>query len=107
LRGHEARHGQEFFIDGDEEAFAAGEDGAVGALDFGLVEEFAAGLSVGLCWPVEVAADEDQRHIEWDGTKVVDLHMAGHGKDVEWAVELAHGFVEERGDDTVGSDRWR
>ncbi len=25
--------------------------------------------------------------------------MAGHGEDVEGAVELAHGFVEESGDD--------
>jgi hypothetical protein len=27
--------------------------------------------------------------------------VAGHGEDVERAVELAHGFVEERGDDAA------
>ena len=39
---------EESFVDDDEEAFGAGEDGAVGGLDFGLVEELA-GLR-GLRW---------------------------------------------------------
>jgi hypothetical protein len=86
----EACGGQEFFVYDDEEAFGAGEDCAVGVLDLGLMEELAA-------FAAEVAADEDERFVEWGGTDVVDLHVAGHGKDVEGAVELAHGLVEERG----------
>lgn len=49
----------------------------------------------------EVAAGEDERFVERDRTKVVDLHVTGHGKDVEWAVELAHSLVEQGSDDTA------
>ena len=38
--------GEVSWADGDEEAFGSGEDGAVGALKFGLVEEFAVGGAV-------------------------------------------------------------
>lgn len=48
LRGGEAGGGEEFCVDGNEEPFAAGKDGAVWALDFGLVEELAVGCAVGL-----------------------------------------------------------
>ncbi len=95
----EAGEGEELFVDGDEEAFAAGEDGTVGVLQFGLVEEFAAWGAVGLVGAVEVTADEDERLVERCGAEVVDLHVAGHGEDVEGTVELAHGLVEEGGDD--------
>ena len=61
-------------------------------LEFGLVEELAA-------FAAQVAADEDERLVERGGTQVVDLHVAGHGEDVERAIELAHGLVEERGYD--------
>src|SRR6202044_287776 len=43
LGGGEAGGGQDAFIEGYEEAFAAGQDGAVGALEFCLVEDFAVG----------------------------------------------------------------
>lgn len=43
----------------------------------------------------EMATGEDQWLVQWGGTEVVDLHVAGHGENVERAVELAHGFVEE------------
>lgn len=48
---------------------------------------------------VEVAGYEYEGLVEGRGFEVVDLHVAGHGEDVERAVELAHGLVEERGDD--------
>ena len=35
------------------------------------------------------------------GAEVVDLHVAGHGEDVEGAVELAHGLVHKGGDDAA------
>ncbi len=88
----EAGGGEELGVDDDEEAFGSGENVAVGVLDFGLVEELAA-------FAAEVAAGEDKRLVEGDGAKVVDLHVAGHGEDVEGAVEFAHGLVEERGND--------
>ena len=90
----EADEGEEFFVDYDEEALGTGEDGAVGALDFGQVEKLAA-------FAGEVAAGEDEGLVEGDWVEVVDLHMTGHGDDVEGAVELAHGFVEKGGDDTA------
>ncbi len=99
LGGGEAGGGEDFFVEGDEEAFGAGEDSAVGTLDFGLMEELAVGGAVGLGGAVEMAGDEDQRLIERHGPEVIDLHVAGHGEDVERAIELAHGLVEERGDD--------
>jgi hypothetical protein len=97
----EAGGGEEFCVDGDEEPFAAGEHGAVWVLDFGMVEDLAVGGAVRLCGAVEVARDEDERLVKRDGAEVVDLHVAGHGEDVEGAVELAHGLVEERGDDAA------
>jgi hypothetical protein len=39
---------EDAFVEGDEETFAASKDGAVGALKFGLVEEFAVEGAVGL-----------------------------------------------------------
>ena len=86
----EAGECEESGVDDDEEAFGASQDGPVGALDFCLMEELAP-------FTVEVAAGEDKRLIEGDGVEIVDLHVAGHGEDVEGTVELAHGFVEEGG----------
>ena len=42
-----------------------------------------------------VAAGDSEWLIQRDGAEVVDLHVPGHGEDVERAVELAHGFVEQ------------
>ena len=47
LRGGEAGGGEYFFVDGDEETFAASQDGAVGVMDFGLMEELSVGSAVG------------------------------------------------------------
>jgi hypothetical protein len=63
-------------------------------LEFGLMEELAA-------FAAEMSADEDERLKERGGAEVVDLHVARHGEDVERAVELAHSFVEESGDDAA------
>ena len=49
----------------------------------------------------EVPADKDEWLEERRGAKVVDFHVASHSDDVEGAVELAHGFVEEGGDDAT------
>ncbi len=42
LRRCEAGGSESFFIEGDEETFGSGEDGAFGAAKFGLVKELAA-----------------------------------------------------------------
>ena len=65
------------------------------------MEEFTVGSAVWLCGAAEVASDEDERLVQRGGAEVVDLHVAGHGEDVEGAVEFAHGLVEERGDDAT------
>ena len=101
MGGGETCGGEDFFVEGDEDAFGSGEYSAVGALDFGLVEELAVGSAVGFGGAVEMAGYEDQRLIERYWAEVIDLHVAGHGEDVEGAVELAHGLVEECGDDAA------
>src|ERR1700722_2831505 len=55
--------GEGSFVDDDEEAFAASEDGAVGVLNFGLMEELSA-------LAADVAADEDEWLVEGNGTEV-------------------------------------
>ncbi len=51
--------------------------------------------------------DEDERLVERGGAKVVDIHVTGHGEDVERAVEFGHGLVQKRGDDaTVDVAGW-
>ncbi len=94
LGGGEAGGGQDFFVEGDEEAFGSGEDGAFGVAELGLVEELAA-------FALQVLTDENERLVERGGAEVVDLHVAGHGEDVEGAIELAHGLVEECGYDAA------
>jgi len=63
------------------------------------VEELAVGGTVGFGGSSEMTCDKNERLIERGGFKVVDFHVAGHGEDVERTIELAHGFVEECGDD--------
>ncbi len=99
LWGGEACSRENPFVEGDEESFAAGEDGAVGALEFGLVEELAVRGAVGSGGAVEVTGYEHQGLVERGGFEVVNLHVTRHGEDVKGAVELAHSLVEERGDD--------
>jgi hypothetical protein len=57
LGGGEAGGGENSFVEGDEDAFGAGEDGAVGTLDFGLMEELAVGGAIGFGGPAEMAGD--------------------------------------------------
>jgi hypothetical protein len=59
LGGGEAGGGEDALVEGDEEAFAARQDGAVWALEFGLVEDFAVGCAVGSGGSVEVAGYQD------------------------------------------------
>ncbi len=80
------------FADGDEHALTASEYGAIGELEFGFMEQLAA-------LPAQMGADEDEGLVERGRAKVIDLHMPSHGEDIERAVELAHGFIHESGDD--------
>jgi hypothetical protein len=99
LWGGEAGCCENAFVEGDKDTFAAGEDGAVGALEFCLMEELAIRGAVGFGGTVEVSRYQDERLVERRGLEVVDFHVACHGEDIEGTVELAHGFVEERGYD--------
>ena len=64
------------------------------------MEELSARSSV-FRWTVEMTAYEDERQVERYGAKIINLHVAGHGEDVERAIELAHGFVEQGGYDAA------
>ena len=89
-----------FSVDDDEKAVATGEDGAVGMLNLGLVKELSS-------FAANMAANENQGLMERDGAKVVNLHVPGHGEGMERAVEFAHGFVEQSGDDAaMDVSRW-
>ena len=59
MGGGEAGGSEKFSVDDDKETFAAGEDGAVGTLDFGLVEDFAIVGAIGFGGAVKVAGYED------------------------------------------------
>jgi len=67
LGSGEAGGGEDALVQGDEETFAAGEDGSVGALQFGLVEEFAVGSSVRFGGSVQVAGYEHEGLVERRG----------------------------------------
>jgi hypothetical protein len=81
-------------VEGDEEAFRPGEEGALGFAEFGGVEELAA-------FAAEVVGGEGERGVDGSGAEVIDLHVAGHGEDVERSAELAHGLIQEGGDDAA------
>lgn len=82
------------WVDGQEEALGGGEDAAFAGGEGGDVEELAALAS-------EVVGGEGERDVQGGGAEVVDLHVAGHGEDVQGAVKLGHGLVEEGGDDAA------
>jgi len=81
-----------FRVDGDEEAAAAGED-----LSF-LVEDFG---DIGMLAAVHgfFARFDAQRLVEGDGLEIVDGHLDGDGDNVAELIDLAHGLVEDGGDD--------
>ena len=82
------------FHDGDEEALAGGEGVAFGVLDGGLGPELAAFDAF------DVAVEAD-RLSGGNGAQVFDLKLACEGDFATGAVGLAHGFVEEGGDDAA------
>ena len=82
------------FANDDEEALTASQDFAFCVAEFGLVEEFSA-------FTADVVTDQGEWLVEWRGVKVVDLKVAGHGQQLQWAVELAHGLVEQSGNNAA------
>ncbi len=82
-------------VDGQEEGLGVGERCAIGGEEVGGVEEFAGAFAT------KVAGGEGEGGVERCGTEVVDGHVAGHGEEAEGTVELAHGFVEQGGDDAA------
>ena len=49
----------------------------------------------------DVSAGEAKVCAQRARAQVIDFHVAGHGEQVERAVEFAHGFIHERGDDAA------
>ena len=83
-----------FGVDGDEDAAAAGEDFILLVEDFGDVDVLAA-------VDADFPALDAQRFVERDGLEVFDRHLFGEGDDVVELVYLAHGVVEDGGDDAA------
>lgn len=78
----------------DEQAFAVREDGSGVVKDAGFGPVLAALVMVH-------AAFEANGCIAGNRTSVVHFHVAGHTHHVAGANSLAHGFVEEGGDDAA------
>ncbi len=87
--------GEHFFgVDGDEDTAAAGQDFVFVVEDFGDVDVSASAL-------FDFAAFDAERRIQRDGLEVFDGHFAGEGDDVMELIDLAHGVVEDAGDDAA------
>ena len=83
-----------FGIDGDEDAAAAGQDFAPFVQDFG-------GIDVGAAALFDFAAFDSERFVQRDGLEIFDGHFTGEGDDMMQLVDLAHGVVEDAGDDAA------
>jgi hypothetical protein len=87
--------GEHFFgVDGDEDAAAAGED-------FVFVVEDLGGVDVGAAALFDFASFDAQRLVQRDGLEILDGHFAREGDDVMEFIYLAHGVVEDAGDDAA------
>ena len=83
-----------FGVDGDEGTAAAGEDFIFFVEDFGGVDVLAA-------VDADFPALDAQRFVQRDGLEIFDGHLFGEGNDVVELVDLAHGIVEDAGDDAA------
>ncbi len=86
--------------DGDEDGGRGGERVSGG------ISERAFGVMASTCG-AGVAGGENEWLTERDGTQVLDVEGAGHGDDAASAIGLAHGFVEEGGNDASMGVTWR
>jgi len=97
-----APHGLAFYklaehfvgVDGNEQGSALGQDFAFLVEDLGDVDVLAS-------FYFFLARLDAQRFVQRDGLEVVDGHLGGNGDDVAQLVHLAHGFVEDGGDDAA------
>lgn len=89
---------QDFLGDLDEDAGGRGEHGAACVAQLGGAAMFPASgaLDVGFGPPFK-----DKVCCERNGTEVVDGDVARHGDDAMVAIGLAHGFIEQCGDDAA------
>jgi hypothetical protein len=66
---------------------------------------FSLRISAALMWVrprfSDFAAFDAQRFVQRDGLEVFDRHFAGESDDVMELVDLAHGVVEDAGDDAA------
>jgi hypothetical protein len=83
-----------FGVDGDEDAAAAGQDLILFVEDFGYVNMAASP-------DLELASLDAQRLMQGYWLEVLDRHFAGEGDDVTQLIYLAHGVVEDAGDDAA------
>lgn len=65
-----------------------------------MVEDFG-GVDVGASALFDFAAFDAQRRMQGDWLEIFDCHFAGESDDVVEFVDLAHGVVEDGGDDAA------
>jgi len=83
-----------FWVDSDEDAATAGQDFALFVQDFG-------GVHVGASFLFYLAAFDAERLVQRDGLEIFDGHFTSEGDDMMQLVDLAHGVVEDAGDDAA------
>jgi hypothetical protein len=81
-------------IDGDKQALAARQHLA-------FFVEYLRFISVPAALDFELARFDAQRLMERHGLEVIHSHLGSHGDDLAQLVYLAHGFVEDGGDDAA------
>jgi hypothetical protein len=81
-------------VDGDEGAFAAGQHFVF------IVSNFSA-VDVDAALNADFPALDVQRFVQGDGLKVFNGHLFGEGDYVAEFVYLAHGVIEDGGDDAA------
>src|SRR5258708_3454157 len=87
--------GEHFFgVDGDEGTTAAGQDFVLFVENFG-------GVDVGASFYFYFAAFDAQGRLQGDWLQIFDGHLSGEGYYMMQLVHLAHGVVEDAGDDAT------
>ncbi len=87
--------GEHFFrVDGDEDAFAAGQHFPALVHDLRHVD-------VGLAADFDFVSFDEEGFVQGHGLEIFDGHLAGEGDDMVQFVYLAHGVVENGGDDAA------
>lgn len=87
-------------IENHEQSLRLGQHGAAWSDNLGGVEELAP-------LAAKVARGKSERSVQRRRTQIIHLHVTGHRQRVQRTIQLAHGFVEQRGQDAAMNEARR